>query len=73
VTETFALSMNTLNTNATALTAADVRAAALAASNPAHGNRSLYVAPPRFDAEGWIFMALLTAFTAALAMLVLAK
>lgn len=73
VTETFDLSMNTSNTNTDALTTAEAQEDAPIAFTPACRSKSLYAAPPRFDAEGWIFIALLTIFTASLAVMILAR
>lgn len=64
--------MNTWTPNTIALTAVDSDTEAPATFTPPRASKSLYFAPPRFDLEGWIFIALLTAFTAALAVLVLA-
>ena len=73
MTETLETNMHTWNTNAATFAAVERDAEAPTAFTPASPNKSLYVAPPRFDIEGWIFISVLTAFTAALAVLVLAR
>lgn len=73
VTETIASTMNHWNSQTTTLAGVPTETPAHAAFTPRRASKSLYVAPPRFDIEGWIFISLLTAFTAALAVLVLAR
>ena len=73
VTETFETPMNTWNTNTAALANMEAEAHPPAPRALRPASKSLYVAPPRFDIEGWIFIATLTVFAASLAVLVLAK
>ncbi|MEY4386046.1 MAG: hypothetical protein RLY20_1329 [Verrucomicrobiota bacterium] len=65
--------MNTWNSQTTTLADVPPETAAPTALTRRCPSKSLYVAPPRFDVEGWIFVSLLAAFTAALAVLILAR
>ena len=73
VTETSELNMSTFPAEISTGSVTEAHTEAPEPFTPVQRRKSLYVAPPRFDIEGWIFISLLTAFTGALAVLVLAR
>jgi hypothetical protein len=72
VNDTLNMNTNTLNATPLEFTAAqdEVPAPPVRFVPP---SKSLYCAPPRFDAEGWIFIATLLAYAGAMAVIVLAN